>query len=286
MHTPVAICELSIKISSYVKSLTKSEKKVALYVLDHFEDILNMSVTDLAEQANVGETTVLRFCRKLDFKGYQEFKLALAKSTVHPLANLHSQLTESDPFQVMLQKVNASNVQAIQETTGMVDAKELNRAVELILNSRKIHVYGAGVSGVTALDAKSRFMRIGLSVDAFLDAHQQAMAATTLSENDLAIGFSVSGSTKDTVDALRIAKENGAKIIAGTHFARSPVTKMADVVLLHGGRETPLQGGSLAAKIAQLHAVDLLYTGVALRMKEKALYFREKAAKAVADKAY
>lgn len=286
MHTPVAICELSIKISSYVKSLTKSEKKVALYVLDHFEDILNMSVTDLAEQANVGETTVLRFCRKLDFKGYQEFKLALAKSTVHPLANLHSQLTESDPFQVMLQKVNASNVQAVQETTGMVDAKELNRAVELILNSRKIHVYGAGVSGVTALDAKSRFMRIGLSVDAFLDAHQQAMAATTLSENDLAIGFSVSGSTKDTVDALRIAKENGAKIIAGTHFARSPVTKMADVVLLHGGRETPLQGGSLAAKIAQLHAVDLLYTGVALRMKEKALYFREKAAKAVADKAY
>lgn len=286
MHTHVAICELSIKISSYVKSLTKSEKKVALYVLDHFEDILNMSVTDLAEQANVGETTVLRFCRKLDFKGYQEFKLALAKSTVHPLANLHSQLTESDPFQVMLQKVNASNVQAVQETTGMVDAKELNRAVELILNSRKIHVYGAGVSGVTALDAKSRFMRIGLSVDAFLDAHQQAMAATTLSENDLAIGFSVSGSTKDTVDALRIAKENGAKIIAGTHFARSPVTKMADVVLLHGGRETPLQGGSLAAKIAQLHAVDLLYTGVALRMKEKALYFREKAAKAVADKAY
>jgi DNA-binding MurR/RpiR family transcriptional regulator len=186
----------------------------------------------------------------------------------------------------MIQKVNASNVQAIQETTGMVDSKELNRAIELILSSQKIHFYGAGVSGITALDAKSRFMRIGLSVDALLDAHHQAMAAATLSENDLAIGFSVSGSTKDTVDALAIAKANGAKIVASTHFARSPITRTADVVLLNGGRETPLQGGSLAAKIAQLHVIDLLYTGVALRIKEKALYYREKAAKAVADKAY
>ncbi|MDF2683743.1 MAG: transcriptional regulator [Brevibacillus sp.] len=286
METPVAINELYAKINSYVKSLTKSEQKVAHFVLERFDEILNMSVTDLAEQANVGETTVLRFCRKLDFKGYQEFKLALAKNTINPLSNLHSNLTESDPFQVMIQKVNASNVQAIQETTGMIDSKELNRAIELILSSQKIHFYGAGVSGVTALDAKSRFMRIGLSADALLDAHHQAMAAATLSEHDLAIGFSVSGSTKDTVDALTIAKANGAKIIASTHFARSPITKMADVVLLNGGRETPLQGGSLAAKIAQLHAIDLLYTGVALRIKEKALYYREKAAKAVVDKAY
>lgn len=278
--------ELHAKIHSYVKSLTKSEQKVAHFVLERFDEILHMSVTDLAEQANVGETTVLRFCRKLDFKGYQEFKLALAKNTVNPVANLHSNLTESDPFFVMVQKVNASNVQAIQETTGMIDSKELNRAIELILSSQKIHFYGAGVSGITAMDAKSRFMRIGLSADALLDAHHQAMAAATLSENDLAIGFSVSGSTKDTVDALTIAKANGAKIIASTHFARSPITRTADVVLLNGGRETPLQGGSLAAKIAQLHVIDLLYTGVALRIKEKALYFREKAAKAVADKAY
>ncbi|QRG70592.1 MurR/RpiR family transcriptional regulator [Brevibacillus choshinensis] len=278
--------ELHAKINSYVKSLTKSEQKVAQFVLERFDEILHLSVTDLAEQANVGETTVLRFCRKLEFKGYQEFKLALAKNTVNPLSNLHSNLTESDPFQVMIQKVNASNVQAIQETTGMMDSKELNRAIELILSSQQIHFYGAGVSGITALDAKSRFMRIGLSVDAQLDAHHQAMAAAMLSENDLAIGFSVSGSTKDTVDALAIAKANGVKIIASTHFARSPITRIADVVLLNGGRETPLQGGSLAAKIAQLHVIDLLYTGVALRIKEKALYYREKAAKAVADKAY
>ncbi|MGO0061891.1 MurR/RpiR family transcriptional regulator [Brevibacillus fluminis] len=286
MSVPVPVREFTAKLNSYLKSLTKSEKKVADYVQGRFDEILYLSVTDLAEQADVGETTVLRFCRKLGFKGYQEFKLALAKDAVNPLTNLHGDIEESDEFLVTMQKVNVSNIQAISETTGMIDPQVLDQAIAMILASQKIHFYGAGVSGITALDAKSRFMRIGLSVDASLDSHHQAMAAATLGQHDLAIGFSISGSTKDTVDALAIARSNQANVIAITHFARSPITKLADVVLLNGGREAPLQGGSLAAKIAQLHVIDLLYTGVALRIKDQALYYKEKAAKAVADKAY
>jgi DNA-binding MurR/RpiR family transcriptional regulator len=274
------------KIHSYFNSLTKSEKKVAKHVLDQMESIIHLTITDLSEQAGVGETTALRFFRKLGFKGYQEFKLAVAKDTVKATSNLHGNIDEQDELHQMVQKLTATNVQALQETLGLFDTEQLEKAINLVLKSNKIHFYGAGVSGITADDAKNKFLRIGLTVDSVADSHIQAMAAATLSENDIAIGISVSGSTKDVVDALQIAKENGAKVIAITHFARSPITKCSDAVLLSGGRETPLQGGSMAAKIAQLHVIDMLFTGVALQIKEQALKYKEKTAQAVVDKAY
>jgi DNA-binding MurR/RpiR family transcriptional regulator len=278
--------ELQPKINSLLYTLTKSEKKVAKFVLHSMDQVIHMSITDLAEQAIVGETTVLRFCRKVGFKGYQEFKLAVAKATVHPLANLHGDIAEGDELQFMIQKITSTNVQALQDTFGLTDTSQLEKAIDMILTHNKIYFYGVGVSGITAADAKSKFLRIGLTVDAISDSHLQAMSAATLSENDVAVGLSVSGSTRDIVEALHIAKENGAKIITITHFTRSPITKISDLVLLTAGKETPLQGGSLAAKIAQLHVIDMLFTGVALRMREKALFYKEKTAKAVVDKAF
>jgi DNA-binding MurR/RpiR family transcriptional regulator len=278
--------ELQPKINSLLYTLTKSEKKVAKFVLHSMDQVIHMSITDLAEQAIVGETTVLRFCRKVGFKGYQEFKLAVAKATVHPLANLHGDIAEGDELQLMIQKITSTNVQALQDTFGLTDTSQLEKAIDMILTHNKIYFYGVGVSGITAADAKSKFLRIGLTVDAISDSHLQAMSAATLSENDVAVGLSVSGSTRDIVEALHIAKENGAKIITITHFTRSPITKISDLVLLTAGKETPLQGGSLAAKIAQLHVIDMLFTGVALRMREKALFYKEKTAKAVVDKAF
>lgn len=267
-----------------MNAFSKSEKRVAEYVLDRIDSIIYMSITDLSEQVKVGETTVLRFCRKLGFKGYQEFKLAVAKDTVNPLYKLHEDIDESDELQLMIQKLSAANIRALQDTSGLIDSKQLERAIEMIVGATKLHFYGVGVSGMTAQDAKAQFLLIGKFVDAISDSHHQAMAAATLTSHDVVVGISISGSTKDTVDALRIAKENSAQIIAITHFARSPITKYADVVLLTAGKENPLQGGSLAGKIAQLHLIDMLCTGVAVRTREKALYYKEKTAKAVVDK--
>ncbi|MFK4998477.1 SIS domain-containing protein [Bacillus sp. N9] len=95
------------------------------------------------------------------------------------------------------------------------------------------------MSGNTAADARNKFLRIGIVAEMFTDSHMQAMSATTLTDQDLAIGISVSGSTKDTVDALNIARENGAKIVSITQFTRSPITKISDIVLLTGGRKPP-----------------------------------------------
>lgn len=275
-----------LHIQSLLPSFTKSEQKVASIVLQQTDSVIYSSVIDLAEKAGVGETTVLRFCRKIGFRGYQEFKLALAQELVAPVKNLHGEVGEDDSLETMAQKVTATNQQAIADTAALFDPEQVERCVELLQQADTIHFYGVGTSAVTAQDAKYAFLRIGLRVDAMSESHLQAMAAATLGPGDVAVGLSVSGSTKDTIDSLKVAKEAGATIICITHYRRSPITNVADITLLTAAQEGPLQGGSLAAKIAQLHVLDVICTTIALRNKEKALTYKERTAKAVLERKY
>jgi DNA-binding MurR/RpiR family transcriptional regulator len=275
--------KLSNHINSYYPSLTKSEQKVATVVLEQMEKVIYYSVTDLADVAEVGEATVLRFCRKIGLKGYQEFKLAIAKD-LSSFPQEESSVTNQS--EGLLTSVATFTKNAIDETVAMIDEKALQGVVELLSKAKTVHFFGVGTSGLTALDAKNRFLRIGHRTDAVIDPHIQSMTAATLGENDLVIGLSVSGSTKDTIDSLLIAKENGAKIAAITYYARSPITKVADYVLLSGGKESPLEGGSLAAKISQLFVIDLLCTGLAVLDKQFALQMKERTAHAVVNKIY
>ncbi|MED4784815.1 MurR/RpiR family transcriptional regulator [Brevibacillus choshinensis] len=275
-----------LQIQSLLPSFTKSEQKVAQIVLTQTEGVIYSSVIDLAEKAEVGETTVLRFCRKIGFRGYQEFKLALAQELVNPVKNLHGEVGEDDSLGIIMQKVTATNRQAIEDTSALFDMEQLERCVEQLRTAGTIHFYGVGTSAVTAQDAKYTCLRIGLRVDAFTESHLQAMAAATLGPGDVAVGLSVSGSTKDTIDSLKVAKEAGATVICITHYRRSPITNVADITLLTAAQEGPLQGGSLAAKMAQLHVLDVICTALTMQNKEKALMYKERTAKAVLERKY
>lgn len=275
-----------LKIRSIYDSLTKAEKKVADVVLDKADEIIYDSITELAEKCNVGETTIIRFCRKIGLSGYQEFKLLLARDLVVPEENLHENISANDDLETLVQKIAADNIQVINNTTKILSITQLENAVNAIINAQRIEIYGVGASSYTAFDAMYKFKRLGLFANTYPDAHMQAMSATTLSEKDVAIGISFSGSTRDTVHSLEIAKKAGAKVICITNHARSPITKYADIVLLTSIKETPLRSGALTSKIAQLYILDILYTAVAMRIKEKALENINKTAEAVLDKLY
>ncbi|PWW31309.1 RpiR family transcriptional regulator [Cytobacillus oceanisediminis] len=274
--------KMNVLINSYYPSLTKSEQKVASVVLEQMDKVIYYSVTDLADIAEVGETTVLRFCRKIGLKGYQEFKLAIAKDLS---VSGQNDTSESQPLS-LVDSIAQYTKNAVDETVNMIDETVLQKAIELLSAASSVHFFGVGTSGLSALDAKNRFLRIGRRFDAIIDPHIQSMTAATLGPNDVVVGLSISGSTKDTIDSLHIAKENGAKVIAITYYARSPITKVADNVLLCGGKESPLEGGSLAAKISQLFVIDLLSTGLALQDKNYTVEMKEKTAQAVVGKIY
>ncbi|MES9760494.1 MurR/RpiR family transcriptional regulator [Priestia megaterium] len=268
-------------IKSFYPSLTKTEQKIANIVLERMEEVVYYSVTQLADIAQVGETTIIRFCRKIGYKGYHEFKLAIATDLSEK-----QEIINNEQSTDMVIPIASYIKDAIDETVNKIDQNALDQSVDALNVAKRIYFFGVGTSGLTALDAKNNFLRIGIHVDSIIDTHMQAMTAATLTSDDIVVGLSVSGSTKDTIDSLNIAKEKGAKIIAVTYYARSPITKLADYTLLSGGKESPLEGGSLAAKIAQLFVIDMLCTGIALINKESAKKMKEITAKSVVKKIY
>lgn len=277
---------LLLKIQSIQNSLTKAERRVADAVLADPQAAVFDSVTDLAEKAGVGETTVLRFCRTLGCRGYQEFKLLLARDEVTPSRNLAQNVEESDDPATILAKVTETNARAVTQTMALLDPAIITRTVDAIARARLVQVYGVGTSGITAMDLSYKFRRIGIMVEAVPDPHYAAMSAALLGPDDVAIGISHSGSTKDTIDALKLAVEAGATTICLTAHARSPITAVSNIVLLTAPREAPLQGSSFAAKIAQIHALDVLFISLAMRDRERSLKLTEKTARAVVDRLY
>jgi DNA-binding MurR/RpiR family transcriptional regulator len=275
-----------LRLNSILNSLTKSEKKVAETVLKDPEAAVFCTITDLAEKADVGETSVIRLCRKLGFKGYQEFKLSIVQDLATPSEIVQGEIHEDDSLDVIVKKLTSQNTLAVQNASSLLKEQHLQAAIDAIMRANRLYFFGVGSSGITAMDAKYRFMRLGFHVEAAADAHIIAMNAALVQKGDVVVGISTSGSTKDLVDAVKIAKDNKAVIICLTNHARSPITYYADVVLLATSRETPLQGGAFSSKLSQIHVLDILSTAVAIQQKEKTYQALEKTAKAVLNKLY
>ncbi|MEH7235324.1 MurR/RpiR family transcriptional regulator [Bacillus sp. JJ1562] len=271
---------------SIYKSLTKSEQKVADLILSDTQEMVYATVTDLSEKAGVGETTVIRFCRKLGFRGYQEFKLSVAQNLSNSSEQIYGEIKANDTLVEVATKITQQNSKVLKDSLDLLQITSLEKAVKAITSSNKVFFFGVGSSGTTARDAKIRYMRIGLNVDYSTDSHIMAMQASLLGKQDVVVGISSSGSTKDVVDAIKIAKENKAFIICITNHAKSPITQFADVILLAANKETPFQGGAFSSKIAQLHLLDIMTVIIEMQQKDKTYTATEKTAKAVLDKMY
>lgn len=272
-------------IKSIFNSLTKSEQKVAEAILMDNERIIYSSITDFAEISGVGDATVLRFCRKIGFKSFQSFKLELAKelSSKHnpAVSILNDGINAKDSLEDIAKKTVNLNISAIHETLSLLSLDEIQKAVELMIAAKKIHFCGSGVSQITAQDAVYKFIRIGFDAETYIDYHMQLMQAALLTKDDLLVGISFSGSTKDTLEVLQNAKKAGAKVISITHHAKSPITKIADIVLLHGSKEDPLQGGAYPTKISQLIVIDILYNAIFKKIEKRAVKYKELTSKAI-----
>ncbi|GGD94333.1 MurR/RpiR family transcriptional regulator [Paenibacillus nasutitermitis] len=275
-----------LMIDSLYNSLTRTEQKIADMIKRDPDGIVYGTLTDLAEKSGVGDTSVLRLCRKLGFRGYQEFKLKLAQELVHPLQNVNGEIQESDDLVTMAGKITTENILYLQNTLALLDMRELQLAVDAISRAKKLIFIGVGSSAITAADARHRFMRFGLNSELVTDSHVIAMTLALAGPEDLVFAVSTSGSTKDLVDAVRNAKDNGAFFVCLTSQAKSPLTRYADAVLLSSSKESPLQGGAFRSKITQIHVLDILTTIISIQFRERTYPAIEKTSNAVSDKLY
>lgn len=267
-------------IGSLKNSLTKTEKIIAQAILTQ-PDLLNQcSLSEIARRLNVGEATFIRFCRTLGYKGYTDFKLDLAIELATQERNsntlLDTDVSERDTAREVSLKLQKVLNNVIDETVNLLDNGVLEQAVEELRHAKRIFLFGVGSSGLTAEDAKHKLMRIGLQTDAVTNNHFMYMQAALLKKGDVVIGISHSGQSEETIKALRIARANAAKIIAITHNQRSPITEVADYVLINGNRQGLMQGDSIGTKIAQMFVLELIYTLLVKSDTEKSAKYKQK----------
>lgn len=213
-------------IGALYNSLTKTEKRIATTILSSPQLLCQCSLAEIAKQFDVGEATFIRFCRTLGFKGFTDFKLSLSieLATKEKQSNslLESDITKNDDVECIANKLENAINNVITETINLIDFKQLEQVVKAIKHANKVYLFGVGSSGVTAEDAKYKFMRIGVPVDATSNNHFMYMQAALMTKKDIVIGISHSGYSKETIQALSIAKKNGAITVSITHNLRLP----------------------------------------------------------------
>jgi len=259
----------SLRLQSVYSCLGTAEKRIADFLRENPKEIIHLSITELAERSNVSEATVVRFARKLGFKGYQDLKITFAQEIISPLQSIHEEVGENDKIPEVLNKIFQSIIQTLYHTRDVLDLEQVEKAAEAILRAKKIVVFGLGNSAPVAMDAQHKFLRAGIECAAYCDNHMQVIVASHLCHEDVAIGISHSGSSRDIVEALQLAKECGATTICITNYGKSPALKYSDIHLFTASQETRYRILALASRVAQLGIIDTLYVYVALRKKKE-----------------
>lgn len=272
-------------ISQSYYELTAAERKTADYVLKNRDRSQYLSIGELAEESGVAEATVSRFCRRLGYKGYNAFKLAIANAGAPKPASVPDKpIRGSDDPIELARKLYAVESEAMLQTLSLLRPAELDKAVAILRDARKVLCMGQGGSMILASEAAHLFSVYDGKFVPVSDSHMQIIAAATLTEADAVLFFSYSGATRDMMETLSVVHEQGAKTILITRFPRSPGAALADVVLQCGSNESPLEHGSVPARIAQLFLLDILFTRVALSAPDGCQANRQRIAAALADK--
>lgn len=257
--------ELFVKIQAKKEKLSKSETLVCDYIMQHPDEVIYLSVSELASKSGVSDATVIRTSQKLGSSSYQDLKISLAQDIVTPLQAVNEEISKDDSSECVMEKVFHGIFNTMNLTYKIQEVGALERAAELILAAGKICICGLGNSHAIAADIQHKLMRLGLDATAYADNHLQVISSSFLKSGDVLFAVSHSGSSRDVVHAAEIARENNAKVISLTNVGRSPLADVSDVALHTASNETKYRNVALSSRLAQMALVDVIYTMIALK---------------------
>ena len=273
--------------------LRRSEKLAADYVLEHMEQISDLSIDRLAHNAGVSQPTVLRMLRSAGFSGYRDFcyrlvaelakKAEAGEGGKGPMYGYT--LDKSTPLKEIPFNMAATTQKMLEETVKNFSGKIYQKTVEALANARLIDIYGVENSEATALDLLTKLLYLGLPCRYFSDCYHQQIAAGALTPGDVAVGISYSGESKDTVDSLRTAKKAGARTIAVTNFKDAAISRYADI-LICTSQEQLMYGDAIFSRSCQILVVDMIYMGIISLDYDRFTDRLKRCEKVVREKAY
>ena len=251
------------KIKEGFNSFTNTEKKLAEYILKNKDEVIGLSAQDLSDKADISPAAVVRFSKTLGYKGFTALKVDLAKDRDEKENDTSVIINEDDTIKDIMRKVKVSNISSIDETIGLMNVDTMKNIIEAMINAKRIYLFGIGASGLVALDLQQKLLRINKSTLYQIDPHTQIASAVHIEKEDVAIGISYSGETKEVNVPLKIAKEKGAKTIAITRYNKNSLSKISDYAIYLPNYEKEFRVGAITSRIDALTIVDILYLGVA-----------------------
>lgn len=243
-----------VHVSYY--ALTAAERKVADYVLANPRQVQFMSITQLADECGTAEATISRFCRSLKLKGFNAFKLEIARYCAATAPKVE---TKPDTLVGHSLEVGRLATDAVYQTIELIEPHQVQRAVELMENAGRVLCFGSGGSNIMACECAHLFSTVSGKFLALADSHVQMSAVATMGERDVIVLFSYSGATTNGLQILELAAARGIHTVLVTRYPKSPAAKKAGIVLCCGSNEGPFQPGSVPARIAQLVVIDILF---------------------------
>ncbi|AMP10719.1 helix-turn-helix domain, rpiR family protein [Collimonas arenae] len=251
-------------IKTQIDLLSKSEKKVALTILDNPQLALAENITALAKNAQVSEPTVVRFCRAIGYEGWHDFKLKLAQSLAVALPGANEMLAQDDIAADLVNKICSRSINTLLDLRNHLSADAIQQALDVLLKANKIEFYGQGTSGIVAADAQHKFFRSGVPTVAYSDPHIHSIAASLLQPGDCVVAISQRGGNAALLRSVQLAKKGGADIIvlgpSGTPLAELATVLVPIDLSFNIDPYTPI-----SARLAHLVVIDILAVGLALK---------------------
>ena len=275
-----------LKIKRLYPEMGSSERKIADWLTANFQEIIGLSINELATRCGCGEATIVRFSRRLGLSGYQELKLKIAQESANTAQGGVLGVEQDDSCYDIFNKRIRDIAVALENTKAVLSPAEIEKAANIIKDARRIVIFGLGNSASIAVDAQHKLLRAGLDAIAYCDNHMQAIAASHLHKGDVAIGVSHSGASIDVVDALKTARETGATTICITNFGESPINEHSDIVLNTRSDETKYTILAMSSRIAQLAIFDAIYTYIVMHSNKAAVRAIKDAETALHSKKY
>ncbi|MCM3784596.1 MurR/RpiR family transcriptional regulator [Neobacillus mesonae] len=271
-----------VRLKEFYETLNPSERKIAAYILQQPSEIIELSVAELAAKSGASQAAIIRLCKTIGFKGYQDLKLKVAGDLQEADEQAgYQEIRPNDSVSAMIRSVSNNNIQSIRDTLKIMDEAMVERAVSLMDQARRIYFFGVGASNLIAMDAQQKFLRINKMSFSFADPHQQLTSAVTMTEEDVAVCISYSGETAEVLRAAEIVRERGAEVISMTKYGHSKLSKLATVPLYTSSTENEIRSGAMGSRITQLNLIDILYLCVASKNYEQSVKYLEESRQAL-----
>lgn len=247
------------KILSVYKNLYEAEKKIADYVIDNKEKVIEMTVSELATKSNVSEATIVRFCKKCDLKGFYDLKINIAKDMVRSKDRTISNKLDSNNIAQSLQNILANKIEELKQTISMMDEKEIKMILDAIKKARIVQFAAVGNTIPVAMDGTYKFNQLGITSVTNTIWETQLAFAYTLTKDDVVIVISNSGSSKKLVTLLEIANEKHATTISITNHENSPVANNSKYHINTSTREKLFLDEFSFSRVSAMVVIEILY---------------------------